>query len=54
MILHVVLFRPKPELNADARRGLAQAFADAIDGIGSIKQSADWPSPDASADRTNN
>jgi hypothetical protein len=38
MILHVVLFRPKRELNADARRGLAKAFADAIDGIGSIKR----------------
>jgi hypothetical protein len=38
MILHVVLFRPKPELNPDARRGLVKAFADAIDGIGSIKR----------------
>jgi Stress responsive A/B Barrel Domain len=38
MILHVVLFKPKPELNPDARRGLVKAFADAIDRIGSIKR----------------
>ena len=38
MILHVVLFRPRPELEVEARRGLAKAFADAIDGIGSIKR----------------
>jgi hypothetical protein len=38
MMLHVVLFRPRPALSADARRGLAKAFADAIEGIGSIKR----------------
>ena len=39
MILHVVLFRPRPNLDDKARRGLAQAFADAIDKIGSIRRS---------------
>jgi Stress responsive A/B Barrel Domain len=38
MILHVVLFKPKPNFDEDARRGLARAFADAIDGINSIKK----------------
>ena len=38
MMLHVVLFRPKPNLGDDARRRLAKAFADAIDGIPSIKK----------------
>jgi hypothetical protein len=38
MMLHVVLFRPRPGLATDARRELAQAFADAIDRIGSIKR----------------
>lgn len=38
MILHVVLFRPRPALGPDARRKLAQAFADAIASIGSIKK----------------
>ena len=38
MILHVVLFKPKPHLDMNARRGLAQAFADAIDRIGAIKK----------------
>jgi hypothetical protein len=38
MILHIVLFKPKPNLDEDARRGLAKAFADAIDRIGSIKK----------------
>jgi hypothetical protein len=38
MILHLVLFRPRPSLDDDARRGLAKAFADAINEIGSIKR----------------
>jgi len=38
MILHVVLFRPRPELASDSRRGLANAFARAINGIGSISR----------------
>ena len=38
MILHLVLFRPRASLNDDARRGLAKAFADAINEIGSIKR----------------
>jgi hypothetical protein len=38
MILHIVLFRPRLELGADARRNLAEAFASAIDGIDSIKR----------------
>ena len=38
MIFHVVLFRPRPALHPDARRRLAQAFADAVHAIGSIKQ----------------
>jgi hypothetical protein len=38
MMLHVVLFKPKPNLDEDARRGLAKAFADAIDGISAIKK----------------
>jgi hypothetical protein len=38
MILHVVLFRPRPDLTADARKGLARAFADAMDRIESIKR----------------
>jgi hypothetical protein len=38
MMLHVILFRPKPDLGKEARRGLAAAFADAIDEIGSIKK----------------
>ena len=37
-MLHVVLFRPKPNLGDSARRGLAKAFADAIDGIPLIKK----------------
>ena len=38
MILHVVLFKPKPNFDEDARRGLARAFADAIDGINSSRK----------------
>ena len=38
MILHVVLFRPRPGLQPDARRRLAQAFGDAVQAIGSIRQ----------------
>ncbi len=38
MILHIVLFRPRPGLDAHARQGLAKAFADAIDQIGSIRR----------------
>jgi hypothetical protein len=38
MIVHVVLFRPRPALTSDARQGLANAFAHAIDGISSIKR----------------
>jgi hypothetical protein len=38
MILHVVLFRPRPALQSGVRRRLAQAFADAVHDIGSIKQ----------------
>jgi hypothetical protein len=38
MILHVVLFRPKAALGADARRRLAKAFAQAIEQIGSIRR----------------
>ena len=35
---HIVLFRPRPGLDAHARQGLAKAFADAIDQIGSIRR----------------
>jgi hypothetical protein len=38
MILHVVLFRPKPGLGEDQRQGLAKAFASAIDNISTIKR----------------
>jgi Stress responsive A/B Barrel Domain len=38
MMLHVVLFRPKPNLGHDARRGLAKAFAEVIDEIPSIRK----------------
>jgi Stress responsive A/B Barrel Domain len=38
MILHIVLFRPRKDLSAEARRGLAQAFARVIDEIGAIKK----------------
>src|SRR5215510_11645138 len=38
MMIHVVLFRQRPNLGGDARRGLAKAFADAIEGIPSIKR----------------
>jgi Stress responsive A/B Barrel Domain len=38
MILHVVLFRPRKDLGAEARRGLAQAFANAIEEISAIKK----------------
>jgi hypothetical protein len=39
MILHVVLFRPRPDLTAEARQALVQAFADAIEKIESIRRS---------------
>ena len=38
MILHVVLFRPRPALGPDERRMLTQAFAGAINDIGAIKK----------------
>ena len=38
MILHVVLFRPRPGLSEEQRQGLAKAFASAIDNIASIKR----------------
>ena len=38
MIAHIVLFRPRPGLDANTRRGLVQAFSDALSEIGSIKQ----------------
>jgi len=38
MILHVVLFRPRPDLTKEARTALAQSFANAMDQIGSIKR----------------
>jgi Stress responsive A/B Barrel Domain len=38
MMLHVVLFRPRPDLAQDTRQRLAEAFALAIDGISSIKR----------------
>ena len=38
MILHVVLFRPRPGLEEDQRQGLARAFAGAIDNIAAIKR----------------
>jgi hypothetical protein len=38
MILHVVLFRPRANLGAQQRQGLAKAFADAIDHIDAIKR----------------
>jgi hypothetical protein len=39
MILHMVLFRPRPDLTADARKTLVQAFADVIAQVASIKRS---------------
>lgn len=36
MIVHVVLFRPRRDLSADARRDLAAAFQTALDQIPSI------------------
>jgi hypothetical protein len=38
MILHVVLFRPRKDLSAGARRGLADALRRAIDEISAIKR----------------
>ena len=38
MILHVVLFRPRPGLANDQRQALAKAFASAIDNISAIKR----------------
>ena len=38
MIVHIVLFRPRPGLAEEQRRGLADAFADAIDNIAAIKR----------------
>ena len=38
MILHVVLFRPRPGLSEEQRKDLAEAFAGAIDNISSIKR----------------
>lgn len=38
MILHLVLFRPRPGLGEEQRQGLANAFAAAINNIGSIKR----------------
>jgi Stress responsive A/B Barrel Domain len=38
MMLHIVLFRLKRELDTNTRRALAKAFGSAIDGIASIKR----------------
>ena len=38
MIAHVVLFRPKPELTADARQALVQALEHALTNIDLIKR----------------
>src|SRR5262245_53134457 len=38
MIVHVVLFRPRHELGAEARRGLADAFAAAVRHIPSVRR----------------
>ena len=38
MIAHVVLFRPKPELDLDARRELVRLFSAALREIGSIRR----------------
>lgn len=38
MILHVVLFRPRKDLSAVARQGLAQALTRAIDEISAIRR----------------
>ena len=55
MILHVVLFRPRKDLSAEARQGLAEAFAHAIDEISAIKRVANRPATNAwSTVRTTN
>ena len=38
MILHMVLFRPRPGLGVDAQRGLAASFAHAMQEIGAIRK----------------
>ena len=38
MIAHIVLFRPRPELDLQARRGLTQAFSDVLREVASIRQ----------------
>jgi hypothetical protein len=38
VIVHLVLFRPKPGLDATARRELASAFGRAIAAIGSVRR----------------
>lgn len=38
MIFHVVLFRPRTDLSADARQGLIHALTRAIDEIGAIRK----------------
>jgi len=39
MILHVVLFTPRADLDGAAQQGLVQAFSDAVEQIGSIRRS---------------
>jgi hypothetical protein len=39
MIVHVVMFRPKPDLNADGRQRLADALTAAIRQIPSVRRS---------------
>jgi hypothetical protein len=43
MIAHMVLFRPKPDLGADARLALASAFEDATRLIPSIRRARIGP-----------
>jgi hypothetical protein len=38
MILHMVLFRPRPGLGIDAQKGLAASFAHAMQEIGAIRR----------------
>jgi hypothetical protein len=37
MVVHVVLFRPRPQLDGAARQGLADAFAQAVADIPAIR-----------------
>ena len=38
MIAHVVLFRPRADLDDDARRGLADSFSTVLQRVGSLKR----------------